>query len=688
MLLENTQNGKAMQNKRLDGWKVCALILCLSALVFASFGCGTTEEPGQNNNNNQNTDASPKPHERPTGCHPMSKGLPKGGCLLPFPSSYFTVKDKATPTGWRVAFPEKTLPVADHGDEQIPLQTTFFNRRDGFSPSTPIVVLFPERVDPKTLLKSVDVEKSVQATSPVQLIEFGSRRRIPLLAEIDSTAKDASVPQVVIVRPMVRLSPKKRYAVVFLKSVKALGGKDLTVPEVYTRLVSGQSPSTPAEAALAPLLKETLEEAKRAGIQSDDILLAWDFQTSSDDAMLQEMVKMRDAMFKSVGDDGPTYKVTSTQNFTEQQKKHLLRLVRGTMKVPSFLDKDEPGGVLLRDKSGNPKIRGLGEFRFQVHIPRCVKGRKGPVPILVFGHGLFSSANGEMDSGYQRQLIDRLCMVQIGHNWLGLSEMDRGHVAVNVVTDFNNTPHITERLQQAQINGVAMIRMALRRLSKEKALEVDGVNPINPKEIYYLGISNGAIQGSALMSLTPDIVRGVLNVGAGNWSMMISRSANFAALTTILKTFYTDAVERQLLMALIQAYFDIVDPSTWAAYLSDTKRFGVPSKKLLVQEGIGDAQVPNIATRFWVRTMGIPGMSPLFEPVFGVKEEKGPFRGSAYIQYGPRPNPFPVDANLPSKKNSTHEAVRRIDACIQQMAAFFKPDGTIQQFCDGPCDPQ
>lgn len=672
-------------NRYKDGLGFCCIIFFASLFLWNVQGCSTPNNTNSNTNNNS-TAATPKPHIRPAGCHPMSKGLPEGSCLFPFPSSYYTVRDRGTLTGYRVAFPEK-LPIADHGDKKIPLRTGFFNARDGFSPATPILVVFSQRVDANTLVKSTSIAKSVEPTSPVQLIEFGSGKRIPLFAEVDHNVTDDQ-PQVVIVRPMLRLSPKKRYAVVFLKSVKALGGKDLKAPAVYTKLSAGQAPSTPEEAALAVLVKETLKEIKAAGLKSEDVLLSWDFRTASDEAMLQEMVNMRDKMFKHVGNDGPTYKITTVQNFTVGQKKHLMRLIRGTMKVPTFLDKDVPGGVLLRDKDGKPKIRGLVDYRFQVHIPRCVKDRKTPVPVLVFGHGLFGSANGEMDSGYQRQLIDRLCMIQIGNNWIGLSEPDQGHIAVNVVTDFNNMPHLTDRLQQAHINAVAMIRMAIRRLQKEKALEVGGRNPLNSKEIYYLGISNGAIQGSALMSLTPDITRGVLNVGGGNWNMMISRSSNFFSLTTILKTFYTNPIERQLLMALIQTHFDIVDPITWAAYLSDVTRFGVPPKKLLIQEGIGDAQVPNIATRTWVRTMGLVGVGPLFEPVFGVKEEKGPFKGSAYIQYGPRPDPYPADVNLPPKNNRTHEAVRRVEASMKQMEAFLKPDGMIQQFCKGPCDPE
>ncbi|TNE51729.1 MAG: hypothetical protein EP343_03350 [Deltaproteobacteria bacterium] len=672
-----------MTSRCIHGW-VFSWFVRVGSIVLLSLVVSCSS-PTDNNSNNNNT-TPPKALEQPTGCHPLSEGMPQGGCMMPFPSTYYLVPDDKTNTKFRVSFPDK-LPISDHGDEKYPLDPKVFNKRDGFSPATPILALFKKWVDPKTLSGTSNIAESVKPTSPVQLIEFGTQKRLPLFAEIDKNAGEGEG-QVVIVRPMVRLKPKTRYAIVFLKSVKALDGSDPGVPEAYASLAAGEAPTTPEQARIAPSLQATWEEAKKAGLDTQNILYSWDFWTASDEPLLNEMIGMRDTMFKQVGEDGPEYEIRDVFNFSVEEKKNVMRMVQGVMKVPSFLTKDEPGGLVLRDNDGKPKVRGVGEFRFQVHIPRCVKDKKEPVPIMIFGHGLFGSAKGEMDSGYQRQLINRLCMVQIGNDWIGLSEADAGPVGVNVLSNFNNTPQITDRLQQAHVNAVAMIRMALRRLIKEKALEVDGRNPIDGKEIYYLGISNGAIQGGTMMALSPDIEKGILNVGAGNWSMMISRSSNFSALAVMLKTFHVNPVERQLIMALVQVHFDIVDPLTYAPYvLSDPQRFGVPPKKILIQEGIGDAQVPNLATRTWARTMGLDGVGPLFEKVFQIEEKPGPFTGSAYIQYGPRPDPYPADQNTPPKNNSTHEAVRRAESCMKQMEAFFKPNGTIQQFCEGPCDP-
>ncbi len=624
-----------------------------------------------------------KPEKFPHGCHPLSSDT-KNGCLLPFPSSYYLVKDDKTDTGYRIAFPDK-LPISQNESGNIPVKPELFNYRDGFSPITPILVLFDKRVDPKTLISSKNIEKSLDKSSPIQLIEFQTHRRLPLFAEVDANASDKEK-QVLIIRPMLRLKPNTRYAVVILKKVKAIDGSDLSAPDAYTRLAAQQPPQTAAEAAFAPLLEETLDETKKAGLDPKDILLTWDFRTASDTHIFKRMLYMREKLFKTTGEDGPQYKINKILNFTEKERKSLVRIIRGTMEVPSFLSRDDSEGVLLFDEKGMPKLRGIGKFAFQINIPRCLLKKKGPVPILVYGHGLFGNKSNS-ESGGNRRILNPHCMVEVATDWIGLSSRDIGIVGQDV-QNFNRLVHLTDRLQQAHLNFIALARMALKRLPKEEQLKLNGKNLIDGKEIYYLGISNGGIQGGTLMALSPDILRGTLNVGGAAWALLMSRSANFQPLAVIMKVYYPNPVDRQLLIALLQSYFDYIDPITYAPYLlKKPETFKVPPKKILIQEGLGDAQVPNLATRLWARTLGLDGIAPMIEKVLGVTEKKAPFDGSGYAQYGPYYPPIPPDKNIPPKRNRTHTAVQLYKTAIMQSYDFLKKDGKITQHCSGICDP-
>jgi hypothetical protein len=54
--------------------------------------------------------------------------------------------------------------------------------------------------------------------------------------------------------------------------------------------------------------------------------------------------------------------------------------------------------------------------------------------------------------------------------------------------------------------------------------------------------------------------------------------------------------------------------------------------------------------------------------------------------------PYDVNATLtpltnapPDSDNGVHEAVRRLDAAQRQVDAFLRPDGRVENYCDGPC---
>src|SRR5262249_51947349 len=157
-----------------------------------------------------------------------------------------------------------------------------------------------------------------------------------------------------------------------------------------------------------------------------------------------------------------------------------------------------------------------------------------PLPVLVFGHGLFGSALGEMRSGLEESLEDFLCMVQVGTDWIGLSENDVPVVIAQVIANMEKLYIITDRLQQAQVNFQVMARLAIRKLKDDPAMQVNGRPVIDGSQIYYWGCSQGGIEGNTFLALSPDVNRGVLNVGAGEYSLMLTRSKDFRQFKDVL----------------------------------------------------------------------------------------------------------------------------------------------------------
>jgi hypothetical protein len=108
-----------------------------------------------------------------------------------------------------------------------------------------------------------------------------------------------------------------------------------------------------------------------------------------------------------------------------------------------------------------------------------------------------------------------------------------------------------------------------------------------------------------------------------------------------------------------------------------------------MQVGIGDTEVPNLASHLYARVMGVPSLQPAPRPIAGLDEVAPPHEGSALAEYDFGVDPLPaIRATPPAQENPVHEGLRRLDAAHRQIDAFFQPEGLVVQTCDGVCDPE
>jgi hypothetical protein len=276
-------------------------------------------------------------------------------------------------------------------------------------------------------------------------------------------------------------------------------------------------------------------------------------------------------------------------------------------------------------------------------------------------------------------------MILVGHDWIGLSTDDIPIIAGTVLPDLNKIYLITDRLQQAHVNAQVMTRMMRTAIKDHAAMKIDGRAITDGSELYYFGISNGGVQGGAFMALSPDVERGVLNVPGCEWSLMIYRSTQFLPLYPLLNAIFPDPLDRQLLVAASQTEWDHTDPASFAPHIVKDPLPGAGKKRVILQESIGDAQVPNMATRILARSIGLSGLG-LVEPVFGVEDVAGPL-DSAYTQWNAHKLPLPPAANVPAPgDNGAHDAIRDIPALQAQIFLFFSPTGVAVNTCGGACD--
>ena len=623
----------------------------------------------------------------PAACNPLRAS---GACLLPYPSAVFTKDDPTTPTGIRLDLSSDLFPVSSEG---IPFDPVRLTRLDGFSPATQIVAYFPEGIDPASLPHLSDPDGSLSPDSSTVLVDMETGERVAHFAEVDAQAKKDDDRRTLLLRPMARLANARRYAVAITTRVKTPAGDPPAPPAGWPAVLDGSATSERA-ARQAARMPAVLDALAKAGVPKDDLVVAWDFVTASEESTIGSLLSMRARTLEALENETFAYTIETVEDdFSDSA----LRRIQGTFEAPKFISQtalSDPDATLTFDAQGEPVRDGNLTAPFTLVLPRAAE--TAPVRLLVFGHGFLGTAEGELggkEGSYVQTFLDDKGYAAIGTNWSGLSDYEGidpagSSAAALAVQDINHLPWITDRLQQAVINNIVLARVA-KSIAADPALDVNGAPSIDASRVDYYGISLGGVMGSVVLATSPDLERGALNVGAAGWSTLLQRSLNWALFKIIIDGSYSDKLDQQVLICILQSYFDPADGLHYASRYSADPFPGSPSKQVLLQIGAGDLQVSNVASELFARTAGFPLLDDSPKPVWGLTKAAGPLPRALTI-FDTKEEDQPPDGNISAgvtANNDAHASVRLLPAANDQIDHFLRK-GEIISTCEGACDPE
>jgi hypothetical protein len=601
-------------------------------------------------------------------------------CMAPWPSSVFEIADDATATGRRLAIPEATLPT---NIDDIAADPTGWNLADGFSPAAPMVIAFPGGVAADGLPPFDNMDVSLEPDSPTVLFDMTAGARVAHFAEIDAAAEATPDSQALYIRPGERLVGGHRYAVAITNRVRAKDGGDLPVPPGFAALRDGKVTDHALLEAMRPRFGEVLDALDAQGFATGDLVVAWDFTVASDSFIHADMIATRDRTIAAL--EGHAIGFTITSDAPVDDGSVIKRRITGTLDAPLFLSNgggNSPGTKMVRDASGLPAVQGFYQIPFTAIVPTCASTAAAPVPMVIYGHGLLGDSS-ETAGSVQRQTASELCMVFVGTDMRGMSEMDLPAVA-RALNEISLADEVMEVLEQGLANHVTLVQAM--RTTFAQTLFVEGQKKlVDPTKVFYYGISQGGIFGTAVMAYEPTVLRGVLGVGAANYSMLLERSTDWPVYRTIVQGAYPDALDVALAISLFQMRWDKVEGSGVANSLLAGAPTGVPPKQILMQIAIGDEQVPNIGSYYQARTMKIPVLGPSTFTPWGLTVETSPLPAgaSALVIYDGGAPPIPT-ANIPPENVGMHGMPRRQPAARRQIADFYGA-GTVVNECAGAC---
>jgi hypothetical protein len=626
-------------------------------------------------------DEAMPPLEIAEGCNPLAASR---DCLLPYPSDVHLVDDAELAGGRRLAPAPAAWPSTPTGAYDM----WSLHPADGFPVSSQILALLDAPIGDAGLVGPADpLEGSLDATSPTQLIDAETGERVLHLAEPDARATDPQR-RALVIRPLERLKDGHRYLVA-LRGVRGLDGAPLEAPRGFAALRDGRSDEHPALAAIAERYdSEVFAPLEAAGLPRGELQLAWDFTTRSQASATGDMLSVRRQLFEAYAASPPAINVTGV---TDAPDPHTFRRIEATVAVPRFVDSDEPMASLLRGDDGAPTSDGTVDVPFTVWIPNSVANRAPgdpPARLMQYGHGFFGDRY-EVDDAIV-SLADERGFVVVACDWWGMSASDRIPIANRMTSDTSTTMAFTDRLHQGMANRMAVLEAARGPLLALDELALGDPPLYDVDHPYFYGNSLGAILGGTYLALSRHIERGVLGVGGANFGLIMFRSRAFGVFLVFLGQTVEDPLEQQKFGVIVQTTFDRVDPLSYATeVLAPTLPDAPSARRVLMQTGLSDVAVPELAAHLHARAMGLRHLQPAPRPVAQLPAVQSPHDGSALVEFD-----FGIDPPVglvpvpPAADNAAHEGVRQLASSMEQLDRFLRPTGAIEHTCDAACDPE
>jgi len=613
-------------------------------------------------------------------CNPVGGGE---HCMLPFPSGFFLDDDPSTVTGKRVSFGPTTLPENETDSQTEP---TYWNEKDGFPTLGAMYSLFPD-VAMDGVIGHEDLDAYLADDAKTVIIDAETGERVPHFGEIEVRVRDSDE-SLFIMRPVVPLEHARRY-VVGIRGLVDSSGATIDAMPGFVDLRDGVDSADPDvarqkdhyEADIFPILEAD-------GFPQGELQLAWDFVTISAENSLGRMVYMRDDALDRVSPDGPdvSFELIDEEDCSAEDAPNIGRTLRGTVSVPLYLDSWEPGGNLTRDADGMPYYNGDQDVTFTVRIPCSLIEEPRAGRLVQYGHGLLGDQS-EVYTGWLSETANEYGWVLFASDWTGMKFDDVAVILDEIATGMSNFATVPERLHQGVLEFLITAEAMTTSGASDELLTSDGVLLYDPDQLNYYGNSQGSILGGAYVPLSLRIEKGVFGVGGMPYSLLLTRSYDFELYFMLLRGQYDSDMDISLMIALMQMLWSPGEGSGWAWYMNQRAIDDItPAKQTLIQVGIGDAQVPTLGAHIQARAWGAATVEPPVREIWGVENKTPPFVGSAIVEfdYGIEE---PVLAEPCPEETDTHESPRREDNGQAQIERFFE-DGTIDHYCDGPCDPE
>jgi len=642
--------------------------------------------------------------------------LDDSACVLPFPSNFYLNEDASTDTGFRVQIDGFSLPITKSGEFVDP---SVINELDGFSTIAPILFYLEglregggKGVDEGSGLPTADtLEDSLTSKSTTLLIDVDAMELVPHFSRLSLEKQEKPILTIQAASP---LKHSNHYAVALVNAADADGALLPRSPGLVKLVEENDDSSSLPRSdlfknTLLPALYSAAPWITPADTLPDNIQMLFDFSTISENSQLGKLRKVRDTTVSML--NSPTFEWTDGPEGNLKTNKivnhdcsvpgnFIARTVHLQLSIPWFLEKygsGHRGATLDSAKVLTGVTEETGNLKFIVEIPCSLEaaatssfsGRELS-SVVQYGHGLFYSREELIsDTKFLHRMADENGYLLIAADWRGMSMFDLPIIARVLLADPSLFQATLDNLIQGYASMLCMLHYTQTSMLTElpSFLHFNGQPvPVDPDfEVTFYGISQGGILGggyNALMGSTNLLKRSVLGVPGTPFALIMGKSADFEVFNNImLLNFYSER-DIRIMLSLIQMAWDTVEAGgLLAPPVAETP------PPVLIQAGLGDAEVPTMAAEILARSYGAKTLPGNPRDVYGIPRvgaaagsQVGPRCAYTEVLYEKEYGELPEGDETPDF-NNVHFCVR-LDSALQEQIVEFINEGVIVDPCE------
>ena len=528
--------------------------------------------------------------------------------LQTFPDVLLTEDDPSTPTGLRLIGDTTQFPWLANLPGLLQPVANQLSGLSGFATNGALMFRFDASIAPPTESVSTSL-----TTSDLQLYDLGTTPP----TRVGYRGRLADGERTLFVQPVRPLRPGQPHLLVMTDDYLAAEASCIKPsPFMSSVLAGGELP--PKQARLATLLGDALSAVE---VRASQVVAASTFTTQAD----------LDVMY-AVARDIKTRQF-SWRGMPECEDRGPMRYCVGAFKVWDYRAEKQIEG---------PTPSGQQFVPVQTWIP---KNADGPVPIIVYAHGLNSEAATAryLAADAARLGFGIVATDAVYHGQHPSRDDDAGIPALQFLGLDLTLLQLDPMVLRGSFNQTTAERLQLLQLLRTQPdVDGDGSDDIDSTQIAYYGLSLGGMLGPSLTALDDGIGAAVFAVAGGRLLDFATQTGQVDAFRPVIDDLAGGPDRLERLLPVAQTLVDAADPATYGAHVLRDRRDGSDQHpEVLMPVAVFDDTVPPSTGKALARAMGLTHVKPIYEEVATLEVVDAPFRGpdeevadtAAFFQY-------------------------------------------------------